>query len=91
MSIFVRFLPCVTKLTALNLTNFFFVDIDLTSLMDNPQPANLYYINTSFQVLANAHFDVVSGLKEKDESVEDMNKKKTTVDSADRNLAKEKS
>ena len=41
--IFFVFLPCITKPTASNLAVFFFfVDIDLTSLMGDPLFANFY-------------------------------------------------
>ena len=81
------FLPCVTKPPALNLTIFLFVDIDLTSFMGNLSPANFHNTNTSLHLPTNAHSNFVSDLEKKEKSVDGENRKTTTLDSDDKDLA----
>ncbi len=52
--------PCVTKPTELNLTTFFFVDIDLTSLIRDLSLANSHNTNKSLHTPANANSNALS-------------------------------
>ncbi len=85
---FVVFLPCVTKPTALNLTIFLFIDIDLTSRMGNQLPAKFYDTNKSLHTPVNAPTNVVSTKKKEEESVDGKNKKAITLELDGQDLAK---
>ncbi len=69
---------------------FFFLDIDLTFLIDDLLLVSFHKTNTAFHEPANAHFNTVKYLEKKKESVDNGNKKRTTLDSAYKDLAKEK-
>ncbi len=70
---------------------FFFVETDLTSLIGDRPLANSCDTNTSLYSAANAHFNVVSGLEEKEKSVDDRNKRAITLDANSEALANSKS
>ncbi len=80
------FLPCITKLTALNLTIFFFVDIDLKSSQGNRPPANSNDTIMLLHLLADCHPSSVSSSKKEEEYVDNENKRVTTLDLDDKDF-----
>ncbi len=70
---------------------FFFVDIDLTSLIGDLSSANSHDTNTYLYSPINVHSNAVSGLEKEKKFVDSGKKIATTLDLDDKDLAKKES